>query len=580
MSYRGNIFPLFLDNVYYENDYWHENFSYDNERQLKTSAFQFRNTSIIRDTFEYATNGNLIYKSGAGDLYYNDSKPYQIETITPSETLTEQEILDKFYNQTVVHTPFHRVGSVSQNNAVNANISDRADFTYNSTYERVKMSITIGTQTIRTKYYADDYEEIIDGNGVTTTVCYIRTPEGIQAAYKHSAGYLSGDIYYFSTDHTGSITSAISASGEVLERYLYDAWGNRRVITNGINLNESFDVYYSFNPEDAVFPLFDRGYIGEEHIDMFGLINLNARLYDPVLGRFLSPDPYVQDPYNLQNFNRYAYGLNNPLMYIDPDGEKIKWWGWLLIGLGIDAISGGAASAAITAAGVMSYTTIQTVSTMASTVLSTVDFTVSLVKELFTSDQTAFDNWVEIEIAQFGFIATMFSYDKSANGFEWVMQVINNLAYGEFLQDQVGKVYAHALNIGGKIEASGFYGGRLINRTSDNTIGGGISFGHYVFGDNIALHPYDIKHRVDLFAHEYGHTYQSRISGPLYLYKYGLASAVYGGSTEPDANRRGFGNLGLTPISHRYSDFTPNRYKWYELFGVPILWSFMLLWNN
>lgn len=48
---------------------------------------------------------------------------------------------------------------------------------------------------------------------------------------------------------------------------------------------------------------------------------MNARLYDPVLGRFLSPDPYVQLPDFSQNFNRYTYGLNNPLLYTDPSGE-------------------------------------------------------------------------------------------------------------------------------------------------------------------------------------------------------------------------------------------------------------------
>jgi RHS repeat-associated protein len=69
---------------------------------------------------------------------------------------------------------------------------------------------------------------------------------------------------------------------------------------------------------------------------MFGLINMNARLYDPVLGRFLSSDPYVQAPEFSQNFNRYSYCLNNPLMYVDQDGEF--WW---LIGAVIGAYSGG-----------------------------------------------------------------------------------------------------------------------------------------------------------------------------------------------------------------------------------------------
>ena len=72
----------------------------------------------------------------------------------------------------------------------------------------------------------------------------------------------------------------------------------------------------------------------------FGLVNLNARLYDPMLGRFLSCDNYVQMPDNTQNFNRYSYCLNNPLKYNDPSGEFIPQ----LIGF---ALAGGLMNCAI-----------------------------------------------------------------------------------------------------------------------------------------------------------------------------------------------------------------------------------------
>ncbi len=68
-----------------------------------------------------------------------------------------------------------------------------------------------------------------------------------------------------------------------------------------------------------------RGYCGHIHYDHFGLIDMGGRVYDPILGRFLSPDPYVQAPENSQNFNRYSYCLNNPLKYTDPTGEFV-WW--------------------------------------------------------------------------------------------------------------------------------------------------------------------------------------------------------------------------------------------------------------
>ncbi|WP_370453870.1 RHS repeat-associated core domain-containing protein [Proteiniphilum sp. X52] len=113
----------------------------------------------------------------------------------------------------------------------------------------------------------------------------------------------------------------------------YDAWGRLR--------NPATHVAYTPGSEPALF--LGRGYTGHEHLSSFGgaggggfgLINMNARLYDPLLGRFLSPDPYVQAPDFTQNFNRYSYCLNNPLTYIDPSGE------WFLIDDLIAAVVGG-----------------------------------------------------------------------------------------------------------------------------------------------------------------------------------------------------------------------------------------------
>jgi RHS repeat-associated protein len=52
----------------------------------------------------------------------------------------------------------------------------------------------------------------------------------------------------------------------------------------------------------------------------FGLIHMNGRVYDPVLGRFLSADPYVGDAYDSQDYNRYSYVGNNPMNATDPSG--------------------------------------------------------------------------------------------------------------------------------------------------------------------------------------------------------------------------------------------------------------------
>jgi RHS repeat-associated protein len=63
-----------------------------------------------------------------------------------------------------------------------------------------------------------------------------------------------------------------------------------------------------------------REFTGHETIPGVGLVNMNGRVYDPVIGRFLSPDPNVQFAADLQSYNRYSYVLNNPLRYTDPTG--------------------------------------------------------------------------------------------------------------------------------------------------------------------------------------------------------------------------------------------------------------------
>ena len=81
------------------------------------------------------------------------------------------------------------------------------------------------------------------------------------------------------------------------------AWGNRR-------------NPYTWTGTNTTHCMFDRGFTGHEMLYDFGLINMNGRMYDPVMSSFLSVDRYVQNPENSQNFNRYSYCLNNPLKYV------------------------------------------------------------------------------------------------------------------------------------------------------------------------------------------------------------------------------------------------------------------------
>ncbi len=106
------------------------------------------------------------------------------------------------------------------------------------------------------------------------------------------------------------MTVLTDKDGNEKERQAFDPWGNRREPDDWTSLITT-----------PVSNITARGYTMHEHLDGFALINMNGRVYDPQIARFLSPDPQLQAPGYWLNYNRYGYALNNPLMYTDPSGE-------------------------------------------------------------------------------------------------------------------------------------------------------------------------------------------------------------------------------------------------------------------
>lgn len=115
-------------------------------------------------------------------------------------------------------------------------------------------------------------------------------------------------VRYFHRDHLSSTTLLTDEAGNVVERLSYDVWGKRRFTTGAPD------------PSDSIVATLDRGYTGHEHIEELALIHMNGRLYDATIARFVSADPFIQDPMSTLAFNRYAYVDNNPMTYTDPTG--------------------------------------------------------------------------------------------------------------------------------------------------------------------------------------------------------------------------------------------------------------------
>ena len=134
-------------------------------------------------------------------------------------------------------------------------------------------------------------------------------PYGVFAVVEKQNGAES--THYILKDNLGSWTTITNSSGTVEQRLSFDAWGNQRNPNTWANYTAN-DTYSK--------PMLDRGFTGHEHLTAFGLINMNGRMYDPVMSSFLSADRYVQDPSSAQGFNRYAYCMYNPLRFVDPSG--------------------------------------------------------------------------------------------------------------------------------------------------------------------------------------------------------------------------------------------------------------------
>ena len=114
---------------------------------------------------------------------------------------------------------------------------------------------------------------------------------------------------YVLKDHLGSMYATVT-NGSV-DYYSFDAWGRER------NPNT---FLYDNVPSHS----FSRGFCMHEHYRDFVLINMNGRMYDPLVGRMLSPDIEIQNPEYSQSYNRYSYCFNNPLRFTDPSGYVVR----------------------------------------------------------------------------------------------------------------------------------------------------------------------------------------------------------------------------------------------------------------
>lgn len=281
-----------------------ETFTYDNLDRLTKVQ---KGTTTLTTTLQmgYATNGNITSKSDIGTVfeYTKAGSPYALTAVESSAG----EI--PLATQTATYTSFEKVNTISE-------AGYTATFTYNSDGQRAQMIERQGSTTTLTRWYPTASYMKEKKGSVTSEYTWIGGDAYTAPVLIMKTGAVTY-LYFLLRDHLGNITHVMNEYMVIYE-YSYDAWGRRRNKTNWS---------YTLDNNDREL-LGDRGFAGHEYLGNFKLYNMNGRMYDPLVGRFLSPDPYVQAPDFTQNLNRYSYALNNPLKYEDPDGEWLEQIAW------------------------------------------------------------------------------------------------------------------------------------------------------------------------------------------------------------------------------------------------------------
>ena len=174
------------------------------------------------------------------------------------------------------------------------------DFTYNS--DGLRIGRTNGTDTY-TYWYNDNGQLLrMKYNDIVMSFSYGASGQPMSITY-------NGTVYYYLINAQGDVEGLIDSSGNMVARYVYDAWG--RLIRSTGTARETLGLHN---------PLRYRGYIYDYET---GLYYLQSRYYNPTWGRFINADDpgYMGIDGTPSSYNLFAYCGNNPVTRADDDGE-------------------------------------------------------------------------------------------------------------------------------------------------------------------------------------------------------------------------------------------------------------------
>lgn len=299
-----------------------ESFDYDDNNRLINWTDPVTGVKPSANRNTYDVKGRIMENDQVGTMKYeNSAKIYQPTGMTLSAAGTQN------YNNDLI-----QIITYNENNdpVFIDGLKGDVNFEYGLTSMRQKVSyggnFEPGKLGKFTKLYSEDgsFEVTIDNatKAEKHTLYIGGTPYESNILYMKNYKDTSGYYMFLHKDYLGSILAISNEKGNKVEQRHFDAWGHLTHLQLGagsIITEKSAIAKYSL--------IIDRGYTSHEHFLEVGIIHMNGRLYDPLLRRFLNADENIQDPTNTQNYNKYGYVMNNPMMYNDPTGE---FWGWLI----------------------------------------------------------------------------------------------------------------------------------------------------------------------------------------------------------------------------------------------------------
>ncbi len=280
-----------------------EHFVYDELNRLKSSEMQTPARPVR--LFGYDDTGNLTAKPGAGGgvLHYPQPgkgvrRPHAVDSVGGLGRFEYDDNgnLSSGAGRTASWTSFDMPLRLAKGALT-------ADFVYGPEHQRTRQDRGAGGQVTGSVVYAGAQEAESAGGAVTVKTYW---PLGLGVEIDRPGR--DTELNWIYRDHLGSPIALAGADGGRVEALDYDAWGKRRVPGDDAT------------PDELDGKVDNRGYTGHEMLDQLDLVHMNGRVYDPLLARFLSADPLVQDPENGQSYNRYSYVLNNPTNLTDPSG--------------------------------------------------------------------------------------------------------------------------------------------------------------------------------------------------------------------------------------------------------------------